>query len=126
MKQLFFSIIIISQLHSEIIVLSSKDCLVNSISQQELKYLFLNKKNVINSQTITPLNNTDDELYEEFCKTHLNKSLNKMNTYWARMLFTGRKQPPKNVDFSKEYNDKCYMTYSNNAKNGWREIIVSK
>lgn len=43
----------------------------------------------------------DRELHEQFLRSFVRKSPSQWDTYWRRMMFTGRGLPPKTLDSSK-------------------------
>jgi len=116
MKNFMISILfVISFLHADIEVIISSACKVETLSQHEIKNIFMLKRKMIEDQSITILESSDKETYTHFIKLYLKKSRRKMKVYWTRMLFTGKKIPPQKVS-SKELKlldgcTRCYISY---------------
>ena len=116
MKKFIISIMIfISFLNAEIQIIASPLCKMESLSMYEIKNIFMLKKRSIENEQITILDNLNKETYNIFIKKYLNKSSRKMKVYWTRMLFTGKKIPPKKLSIEElkllNTNSNCYLSY---------------
>ena len=73
------------------------------------------KKRTIARESIKIIDSSEKITYKKFIKQYMNKSPRRMKTYWTRMLFTGKKIPPKKLS-SAELNALdsgrgCYLSY---------------
>jgi len=125
------TIIFFSFAHAEVRLVGSKGCVVESLSSEDIKKIFLLKKKSIENQRVTPIDRSNRELYYQFITTYLNKSVRKMKTYWVRMLFTGKKIPPKKLSLRglEDLKDEtsCYLSYINKGEakpKGWKNIVI--
>lgn len=120
-----------SFVHAEIDFISSQSCKIESLSTSDIKKLFLLKKKKINKQKVTVLDTTNKELYRQFLSKYLHKSVRQMKTYWVRMLFTGKKIPPKKVSLRAltglADNKTCHIAYILNSADkpkNWKKISI--
>lgn len=131
MKNSIISIMLsISFLSADIKIIASPMCKVESISMYEVKNLFMLKKRSINDEAIIILGSSDKEIYNIFIKKYLKKSSRKMKVYWTRMLFTGKKIPPKKFSIEElnliDTNNSCYFSYIEevNKPESWKVITI--
>jgi len=108
-------ITLITFLDADIKIIASPICKVESLSPHEIKNIFMLKKRSIEEESIKVLDSLDKETYAIFIKKYLNKSSRKMKVYWTRMLFTGKKIPPKKLSIEEigllDTNNSCYLSY---------------
>jgi hypothetical protein len=98
---LLFLLIITPSIHSKIVIVCNKKSQISNLSKESIKYLYLAKVNKINNVKIKPLLSKDKKLHEEFVDSILDKDILQYSSYWARLVFTGRKPIPRRLD-SKE------------------------
>lgn len=114
-KFILLNIFFLSILFADIKIIASHSCKVESLSEQDAKSLFMLKKKSINDESITVVESSDKEIYKYFIKKYLKKSSRKIKVYWTRMLFTGKKIPPKKISKEELYgldtNNSCYISY---------------
>jgi len=114
-KFIILIITLITFLDADIKIIASPICKVESLSQNEIKNIFMLKKRSIEEEPVNVLDSLDKETYAVFIKEYLNKSSRKMKVYWTRMLFTGKKIPPKKLSIdelnSLDTNNSCYLSY---------------
>lgn len=77
-----------------IIVNNSND--IQQVSEDDVAKIFLGKTRQLPDGTkVIPLDQLEREgLKEEFYSKVVKKSLPQLNSYWSRLIFTGRGQPP--------------------------------
>ena len=70
-----------------------------SASQSDLQRLFLGKSSALPGGTkVIPINiASGNAVRDEFNTKVLGKSDSQLNSYWSRLVFTGKAQPPKDV-----------------------------
>jgi hypothetical protein len=131
MKYLIILIILFVNLaHADVKIIASKSCKVDLLSKKDVKDLFMIKKKSISGESVIVIDSTEKDIYKVFVKEYMNKSLKNIKTYWVRMLFTGRKIPPKKLSLqditSLDSKKSCYITYAKVDKTpkGWKEITV--
>lgn len=79
-------------------VIVSKDSNINSISKKELSKIFLAKtKRLPSGEKSIVVENINKEYQSKFYKSICNKNEKQLKKYWAKMIFTGRAQPPKKI-----------------------------
>lgn len=116
--------------HAEIGVIASNTCKMKSLTKSDIRQLFMLKKKYVNDEYIVVVDSSDTSIYSAFLEQFISKSSYNMKAYWTRMLFTGRKIPPKKflideLDELKEENN-CYITYVDlqNKPALWKTITV--
>jgi hypothetical protein len=88
------------------------------------------KKKSIDNEPITILDSLDKEVYNLFIKKYLKKSPRKMKVYWTRMLFTGKKIPPKKLSIKEvtflDTKNSCYFSYvkADDKPKNWSFITI--
>lgn len=77
-----------------ILVIAHQDAPVDSMSQSEAANLFLG----IGHHELTPFDQEDRQLRNDFYKKVANLSLASVRAHWAKLVFTGRGHPPEIID----------------------------
>ncbi|MCH9739661.1 MAG: hypothetical protein K0U38_02290 [Epsilonproteobacteria bacterium] len=107
--------IILNFLSAEVEIIASKTCQVEHTSKSNIKKLFMLKTSSIDGESIKILDSSNKKVYKEFVEKYLKKSPTKIKIYWTRMLFTGKKLPPKKLSLeelsSTDYESNCYLSY---------------
>jgi len=100
------------------------------LTKSDIRQLFMLKKRHINDESFVVVDSSDTSTYSVFIEKFISKSSYNMKAYWTRMLFTGRKIPPKKfsideLDELKKENN-CYITYVDlqNKPEFWKTITV--
>ena len=91
--------VLTSLVKAKIILVTNNNSDINQLSKESIKYLYLAKVNKINDIRIKPLLSKDKNLHKRFINTILDKDIQQYNSYWARLVFTGRKAIPRRLDF---------------------------
>ena len=129
-KFVILSMFFISFLYADIKIIASSLCKVETLSIYDAKNLFMVKKRSIDNEPIIIIDNSNNEIYNIFIKKYLKKSSRKMKVYWTRMLFTGKKMPPKKLSqeelLSLDTNKSCYLSYmeEDNKPINWNIIKI--
>jgi len=114
-KSIILIMFFISFLNSDIKIIASPLCEIETLSIHEIKNIFMVKKSSIDDEPVIILDSLNRETYTVFIKKFLNKSSRKMKVYWTRMLFTGKKIPPKKLSIKElsilDTNSSCYISY---------------
>ncbi|CAA6811386.1 MAG: Unknown protein [uncultured Sulfurovum sp.] len=128
---IILTIVFLTFANANVQIVTSKSCKLESISKSDVKKLFMLKKTEIDKEKIKVIDSTNKELYNDFIVTYLNKSVRKIKTYWVRMLFTGKKIPPKKLSLEdlKKLDDKetCHFAYvakENDMPKEWKIIKI--
>lgn len=88
---------------SSLAVVVSKDSAINKISKKELSKVFLGKtKRLPTGEKSIAIESINKEYQLKFYKLICNKNEKQLKKYWAKMIFTGRAQPPKKIKSIKE------------------------
>ena len=90
--------------HAGIAVIVHPSIQVSNISPTQAANIFLAKsKTLPNGKLVIPIDQSrKSEVRVEFYKKLVNKNQNQLNAYWARQVFTGKSQPPNQVNNSEE------------------------
>ena len=100
---LFLTSIIASNLVSAEMVVIVHPSNGSEITKENVRKIYLGKtKSFLNNTKAIPIELSVGELRKEFLRIVLRKSEGQINSYWARMLFTGRTTPPKDFDTQEE------------------------
>ncbi len=85
---------------SETAIIVHPDNPISSLSAQEIEDIFLGKnKRFSNGNAIIPIEqNENNPIRSLFIKSIMGKSDSQVKAYWARIIFTGKGQPPKQVN----------------------------
>lgn len=92
-----------------------------------IQYIYLAKTDKIDGIKIEPILSNDKNLHNEFCNTILCKSEFQYNSYWARLVFTGKKAISKRVEWEeiteklKEINSIAYIN-KEDLRDEWKII----
>ncbi len=99
MKQLLFISIFLSfrMLAQEIVVVGDKNFPKESLSKEDIRAIFLDKKRFIGEEKLLVMNHTyNDPLRLCFEEVILEKSKHSLERYWRKAYYNG-KRPPKVV-----------------------------
>lgn len=92
-----------------------------------VQYIYLAKIDKIENVRVEPILSNNEKLHNQFCNTVLDKSESQYNSYWARLVFTGRKSISKRLDWQElvkklqEVNTIAYIN-KENLTNEWKII----
>ena len=79
------------------VVTSSKSS-VNSLNKKQVAKIFLGKtKSFPNGSKATPLDLDSGKTRNKFYSDAVKKTESQVSAYWARLIFTGKGQPPRKV-----------------------------
>ncbi len=81
---------------AEPVVVVNATSAIQRLSQDEVINIFLGSyRRLPNGETAIPIDQPDSgTLRAEFYRKLVNKDLNEINAYWARLIFSGRTSPP--------------------------------
>ena len=86
------------QLMADVVVVAGKDSPVTTISESQLRKLYLEGTSRIAGNRVKALDLPEgSRVRTEFYQKAVGKSPAQMKSYWARMIFTGRGAPPRMV-----------------------------
>ncbi|MEE3320533.1 MAG: hypothetical protein VX258_07575 [Pseudomonadota bacterium] len=86
------------QVMAEVVVVVGKDSPISSLSESQLRQLYLEGSGRINGTSVKALDLPEDNrARKEFYQEAVGKTPAQMKSYWARMIFTGRGAPPRMV-----------------------------
>lgn len=88
---------------AEILLIINKSNTISKIKRTELIDLYMGRHvRFSNKQVAIPLNQKLIPIRKQFFEEKLNIRLSQVDIYWARLTFTGRDNPPKELQNSKE------------------------
>lgn len=99
---------------AEIVIVTNKNSDINKLSKESIKYLYLAKVNKINDVKIKPLLSKNKDLHERFINDIIDKDVLQYSSYWARLVFTGRKPIPRRLSIEQieeKLNEKNTIIY---------------
>ncbi len=95
-QTILLSIIFSSTAHAGFVIVANSDSGLNEMSVAELKKVYLKKIPTLpNGKSATVVGLTKGNARDEFLKTVLRKSESNLNSYWSRLMFSGRADSPR-------------------------------
>ena len=83
---------------ADIVVVVDKNSPITSISQSQIRQLYLEGNGKVGGVYLKPLDLPEqDRLRDRFYLAAVGKTPAQMKSYWARMIFSGRGVPPRSV-----------------------------
>jgi len=96
--RIFISLIIFNlAVFGDIKIITSKKSPIHSISKEQLIKIYLKEIDTINGVTVTPIDNSNSKIYNEFYAKLINKTPKQIRAYWMKEIYRGDKQPPKRL-----------------------------
>ena len=98
-----FSITLLLMLFStftfaDVVIVVNPDSQITSISQKQVKRIFLGKIKKVNGKNIVAVDQNEDSVSRiEFYKSVVKKSESQLKSYWSTRIFSGKGTPPKSV-----------------------------
>lgn len=92
-------LLIFAQARAEIVVVVNSASGLTELTQQQVIDIYMGRiQTVANGGKVVPYDQPlDSEIRAAFYQQLTGKSVASVNAYWARLLFTGRASPPKQV-----------------------------
>lgn len=130
MKLLVFFVFLVSFLQAQMVVATHNDSEIQTLQKELVQYLYLGKIESIKGVRVRVLLSKQRELHAQFCKEILGKSESQYNSYWARLVFTGKKSMAKRLsaqEIKEQMEHKNSITYIKKEQlpKGWR-IVYEK
>lgn len=83
--------------HAELVVVGHPDLKTTTLPKSQLSRIFLGQSEAFpDGSRATPINSTGAQR-NAFYQDALNRSPAQMEKYWARLIFTGKGKPPREV-----------------------------
>jgi hypothetical protein len=127
MKAILLLLLNICFLNAQIVVVTNKNSKVDVMSKELVQYIYLAKIDKIENVRVVPILSNDEKLHNQFCNTVLDKSESQYNSYWARLVFTGKKSISKRLGWQEmveklqELNTIAYIN-KENLTDEWKII----
>lgn len=83
--------------HAELVVIAHPGLSVDSLTHSQVSRIFFNQANRFPDGTPASPLDVSDASRDQFIRQVLNKTPQQVEKYWARMIFTGRARPPREV-----------------------------
>ncbi len=85
---------------AEVVVIANKDNLVKLLTKKQVIDIYMGRTSLFpDGQAALPIDqDTDSPIRELFYRSLVNKTVNEINAYWARLIFSGRATPPQTID----------------------------
>lgn len=104
---------------------------IGRLSQDEVTNIYLGRyRRLASGETAVPIDlPVGSSLRAQFYRQLVNKSLPEINAYWARLIFSGKTQPPGTANSSEEavqmvVRNKAALAYVERARADSRVVIV--
>lgn len=104
-----------------IVVVVSKNSDLGGLTRNEVRQIFNGQLNRVGEISVKPLDlPVAASQREVFYQQVIGKSVEQMKSYWARMIFTGRGMPPREVSSDREMtllvgSDRKFIGYMDEA-----------
>lgn len=98
MKRFIILVLMALTLDAKIVVVANKNSPLSYLPKEVVQYLYLAKINEYDQIRIEPIVSKDEELHNQFCDKILCKTVSQYNSYWARLVFTGKKPIAKRYE----------------------------
>ena len=104
-----------------IVVVVSKNSDLGGLTRNEVRQIFNGQLNRVGEISVKPLDlPVAASQREVFYQQVMGKSVEQMKSYWARMIFTGRGMPPREVSSDREMtllvgSDRKFIGYMDEA-----------
>lgn len=81
---------------AEILVVTSPELNLGSLSTEDVRQVFSGRKNSVNGKTVEPLDlPAESSVRAEFYEKVLDMNESQLRSHWVRMSFTGKGKPPE-------------------------------
>jgi ABC-type phosphate transport system substrate-binding protein len=82
----------------DVLVIANKDVPLSSLSQNDVKAIFLGKKTRWeNEQKINFVLSEVDTTHQDFIQTFIRRTPSQYSRYWKKLVFTGKGRKPKSI-----------------------------
>ncbi len=82
-------------------IVTAESSTVTSLTRKEVADLFLGKHKInIGGQAVTPIDVTDEAPRDMFYQQVADMSAQRVNAYWARLVFSGQGRPPQQLSLT--------------------------
>lgn len=84
---------------ADIVVIGNKESQVKELTKKQVIDIYMGRKSTFpNGDTALPLDqNSDSTIRKMFYQVLVEKTVSEVNSYWARLLFSGRATPPRSI-----------------------------
>ena len=83
---------------AEVAVIANPSSSIASASNDEIKRLFLGKSKDVAGNSATPVDQAGDSTAkDQFYQVVVGKNSSQLRAYWAKLVFTGKGKPPKEL-----------------------------
>lgn len=82
---------------ADIVVVANKDNQIEMLTKKQIIDIYMGRKSTFpNGAIVLPIDQeTDSTTRKLFYQRLVDKTISEINTYWARLLFSGRATPPR-------------------------------
>jgi ABC-type phosphate transport system substrate-binding protein len=95
----FCPAIVVNTFADDVVIICNKGVSDTSLSKDDIKNIYLGKKSSWSDNTkITFVTLSDSDIQKSFLKEYINKTPSQFNTYWKKLVFTGKGKMPKSFD----------------------------
>ena len=100
---LLFPLLIMETASADILIITNKNVAEDSMTQDDIKNIFLGKKSKWHDNTKVHFVVSDNpDLNKMFLKSYVKKTPKQFKAYWKNMVFTGQGKKPKEFKSTEE------------------------
>lgn len=89
--------------HAEVVVIVSTKSTVGNLDKEQISDLFLGKSSSYpDGSMAVPIDQNEGAIKEEFHDKVTEKSGSQLKSYWSKMVFSGKGNPPKEIPSNSE------------------------
>lgn len=92
---------LLAPVRAELVVVTASDSPIQRLSRAQLTEVFSGRTRIVNGVAIVPIEYAQAER-ERFYQQLLGRTSSQMRATWARLMFTGEGQPPREYDSASE------------------------
>ncbi len=99
----FFSLLVTGTASADVLIITNKNVSEDSMSQDDIKNIFLGKKSKWKDKTKVHFVVSDNpDIHQTFLKSYVKKTPKQFKAYWKNMVFTGQGKKPKEFKSTEE------------------------
>jgi len=98
---------------SEALVVANSSLPGDSLSQQDIRAIFLGKKSGVAGQNVVIVTLDGGDVHKDFLKSEVGKTPSQFSSHWKKIVFTGKGKMPKSFKTEEEL-----LAFISNTKGG--------
>lgn len=82
----------------QLVVIAHPSLPVDHLSQREIINIFMGRQQTLNNNTALPIDLANSAFRAQFYLALLQRDLAEIDSYWARLMFSGQRSPPPKIE----------------------------